>query len=106
MVDVFVHFLRRCYGIEDHRIALTVNVHLGNGLALAEIEAWWLERLGLPSRSLRPSVVNRPSRASHRKRRTLPYGTVRITVSSTPLVQSIFGALQAYAGLQRPEWLG
>ncbi len=44
--------------------------------------------------------------ASQRKRRTLPYGTVRITVSSTFIVQSIFGAIQAYAGLQRSEWLG
>jgi hypothetical protein len=106
MVDVFVHFLRRCYGVSDERIALRVNVHLGNGLSLEEIEAWWLTRLGLPRPCLRPSMVNRPSRASQRKRRTLPYGTVRIVVSSTALVQSIFGAIQAYAGLQRPAWLG
>ena len=106
MVDLFVHFLRRCYGISPTRIALTVNVHLGNGLELSEVEAWWLSRLGLPPESLRASVVNQPSRASQRKRRTLPYGTVRITVSSTALVQSVLGSIQAYAGLQRPEWLG
>ena len=38
-----------------------------------------------------------------------PYASVRdvrITVSSTALVQSILGAIQAYAGLRRPEWLG
>ena len=106
MLDLFVHFLRRCYGVRYERIALTVNVHLGNGLTLEQIESWWLTRLGLPRASLRRSVVNRPSRASQRKRRTLPYGTVRITVSSTALVQSILGAIQAYAGLRRPEWLG
>ncbi len=106
MVDLFVHFLRRCYGITDERIALTINVHLGNGLALEEIEGWWLRRLGLPATSLRQSMVNRPSRASQRKRRTLPYGTARIAVSSTALVQSVLGAIQAYAALQKPEWLG
>lgn len=106
MVDLFVHFLRRCYGVPSERIALTVNVHLGNGLALSEIEAWWLERLGLPPCSLRRSVVNRPSRSSQRKRRTLPYGTARVRVSSTALAQSVFGAIQAYAALQRPDWLG
>ncbi len=106
MVELFVHFLRRCYGISNERIALRVNVHLGNGLTLEEIEAWWLRRLGLPSRSLRRAMVNRPSRSSQRKRRTLPYGTVRIVVSSTALVQSVFGAIQAYAALQRPSWLG
>ena len=106
MVDLFVHFLRRCYSVDDERIGLRVNVHLGNGLTLEEIEGWWLQRLGLPRRSLRRSTVNRPSRASQRKRRTLPYGTVCIVVSSTALVQSVLGAVQAYAGLQRPDWLG
>jgi transcriptional regulator with XRE-family HTH domain len=106
MLDLFLHFLRRCYGVTDDQIALTVNVHLGNGLTLDEIESWWLRRLGLPRSSLRSSMVNRTSRASLRKRRTLPYGTVRIRVSSTSLVQSIFGALQAYACLDRPDWLG
>jgi hypothetical protein len=106
MVDLFLHFLRRCYGVEDHRVALRINVHLGNGLELAEIEEWWLTRLGLPRSSLRRSIVNRPSRASQRKRRTLRYGTARFEISSTDLVQSIFGAMQAYAGLYRPAWLG
>jgi hypothetical protein len=106
MVDLFVHFLRRCYGVSDDRIALRVNVHLGNGLTLEEIEAWWLRRLGLPPGSLRRSTVNRPSRSSQQKRRTLPYGTASIVVSSTALVQSVLGAIQAFAGLQKPEWLG
>jgi transcriptional regulator with XRE-family HTH domain len=106
MVDLFVHFLRRCYGVPRERIALTVNIHLGNGMTLEEIETWWLTRLNLPRRSLRRSVVNRPSRVSQRKRRTLFYGTVRVAVSSTFIVQSIFGAIQTYAGLWRSEWLG
>ena len=105
MVDLFVHFLRRCYGVANERIALRVNVHLDNGLTLEEIETWWLRRLGLPRGSLRRALVNRPSRASQRKRRTLPYGTVRVVVSSTALVQSVFGAIQTYAALQRPGWL-
>jgi hypothetical protein len=104
MVDLFLHFLRRCYGVPDERIALRVNVHLGNGLTLEEVEAWWLRRLGLPQASLRRSIVNLPR--PQRKRRTLRYGTVCLVVSSTALVQSIFGAIQAYAGLQRPAWLG
>ena len=105
MVDLFVHFLRRCYGVTDRRIALRINVHLGNGLELEQIESWWLRRLGLPPASLRRSMVNRPSRSSQLKRRTLPYGTASIVVSSTALVQSILGAIQAYAALNRPGWL-
>jgi len=105
MVDFFLRFLRRCYGVSNDQLALTVNVHLGNALTLEEIECWWLHRLGLPSSCLRLATVNQVSRASKRKRRTLPYGTVRLAVSNTFIVQSIYGAIQAYAEIDRPEWL-
>jgi hypothetical protein len=105
MVALFLRFLQRCYGVTDDRVRITINVHLGNGLALESVEAWWLSRLALPRSSLLPSVVDRPSRASRRKRRTLPYGTVRVSVFSTWIVQSIYGAIQAYTGIDRPEWL-
>src|SRR3954447_7691482 len=96
---------RASSAVTDDRIALTVNVHLGNGLTLDEIESWWLRRLALPRSSLRQAAVNRVSRASQRKRRTLPYGTVRLAVCSTFVLQSIYGAIQAYAGIDRPAWL-
>lgn len=104
MVRFFVRFLRECYGVEDARIALSVNCHLGNGLSVDEIQAWWLEQLGLPSSCLRAPAVNRASRASKRVRRPLIYGTARIVVHSTFIVQSIYGAIQEYAGFSRPEW--
>jgi hypothetical protein len=50
--------------------------------------------------------VNRPSSASkHRKGHVLPYGTARLSVHSTFIVQSIYGAIQEYSGIDRPEWL-
>jgi hypothetical protein len=38
-------------------------------------------------------------------RNVLVYGTARLCVHSTFLVQSIYGAIQEYAGFDRPEWL-
>ena len=105
MVATFLSFLRASYATTDQQVTVRVNVFLGNGLELETIEAWWLERLDLPPTSLRRAIVNSPSRASQRKRRTLPYGTLRLEVHSTFLVQSIYGAIQAYAGVDRPEWL-
>jgi hypothetical protein len=105
MVALFLRFLRESYAVPDDRLRLTINVHLGNGLALGEIEAWWLSRLGLPEGCLCPSAVNRTSRASQRKRRTLVLGTARLVVCSVFIVQSIYGAIQEYAGFARPEWL-
>ncbi|MGI8622765.1 MAG: hypothetical protein ACR2NB_04575 [Solirubrobacteraceae bacterium] len=51
------------------------------------------------------SIVNRPSVASRGVRRPLLYGTARVTIESTFLAQSIFGAIQEIGGFERPEWL-
>ncbi len=105
MMVFFMDFLRRCYGVVDGQVRLSVNCFLGNGLTLGEIEAWWLERLDLPPSCLRKATVNRPSRASKGVRPQLAYGTARLAVGSTFIVQSIYGAIQEYVGCERPEWL-
>jgi hypothetical protein len=105
MLRAFLSFLRGPGGVQDERIALTVNCHLNNGLSLAEIEEWWLATLGLPPTCLRGATVNRASSASRWRRNVLIYGTARLSVCSTFLVQSIYGAIQEYAGFDRPEWL-
>jgi transcriptional regulator with XRE-family HTH domain len=106
LLDAYLRFLRRHYDVPDAKVAFSVNCFLGNGLALDEIETWWLERLGLPASCLRKASVNRPSSASARKRgNVLAHGTGRISVGSTFIVQSIYGAIQEYAGIDRPEWL-
>ena len=71
-----------------------------------EIERYWLDVLGLSEASLLKSVVNAYSRQSKRKRvNMLPYGTARISLNRTSVLQSIYGAIQEYAGIARPEWL-
>jgi transcriptional regulator with XRE-family HTH domain len=106
MVELFLRFLRRCYGVADEQIALVVNCHVPDGQSADGVVAWWLSRLGLPSSCARAPTVNRPSRASRLRRgHVLPYGTARVVVYSTFIVQSIYGALQEYAGIDRPEWV-
>jgi hypothetical protein len=104
MVRLFLRFLRECYQVRDDRVRLSVNCHLGNGLTLGEIEEWWLTRLDLPAGCLRAAAVNRTSSASKRVRRPLIHGTARLVVNSTAIAQSIYGAIQGYAGISRPEW--
>lgn len=106
VVALFLRFLRWCYGVSDDRITLSVNCFLGNGLTIEEIQNWWLRRLGLPRSCLRTPAINRVSSASKQlKGNVLPYGTARLAVHSTFIVQSIYGAIQEYAGIDRPEWL-
>ncbi|MEK6275897.1 MAG: hypothetical protein AABM30_11235 [Actinomycetota bacterium] len=55
---------------------------------------------------MRKSTINTYSKYSKKKRRNkLPYGTCRLTVSDTRLVQHIYGAIQEYAGFEREEWV-
>ena len=106
LLALFVGFLRRYYALADDELVFSVNCFLNNGLTLDQIEAWWLDRLGLPRSSLRAAAVNSASSASKpRRHRVLLYGTGRLAVHSTFVVQSIYGGIQEIAGIDRPEWL-
>jgi hypothetical protein len=106
LLRTFLRFLRSSFAVSDEHIALSVNCFLGNGLSIDEIQRWWLAQLDLPAGCLRKAIINRPSSASKRRKgHVLPYGTARLTVSSTFIVQSIYGAIQEFAGIDRPEWL-
>jgi hypothetical protein len=39
------------------------------------------------------------------RRNKLQYGTCKLVYNDTRTVQSIYGAIQSYAGFDRPEWL-
>jgi hypothetical protein len=71
-----------------------------------EIEEFWLARLELPRSSLTKSIVNSYSKYSQKKRKgKLPYGTARLSVYSSRIVQTIYGSIQEYGGFERPAWL-
>jgi hypothetical protein len=106
MMELFLRFLRECYGVEDDRVALSVNCHVPADGDPAAITRWWLRRLDLPDRCARAPTVNRPSVASRRRRgHVLPFGTARLVVYSTFIVQSIYGAIQEYAGVDGHRWI-
>jgi hypothetical protein len=51
-------------------------------------------------------MVNHYSRSSQRKRTNkLPYGTCKLIVCSTEIVQTIYGAIQELGGFSQPAWL-
>jgi hypothetical protein len=106
MLELFLRFLRRCYAVLPVSVALSVNCHVDGGLDADTITQWWLRRLALPAACARSPTVNTASRASRRRRgHVLPYGTARIAVHSTFIVQSIYGGIQEYSGADRPGWV-
>lgn len=106
MVSFFLRFLRECYGVPETKITVTCNLFADHLEHQREIEQFWLDQLRLPDESLRKSSVNVYSKYSKKKRRNrLPYGTCRLKVCDTRIVQSIYGAMQEYAGFDREEWV-
>jgi transcriptional regulator with XRE-family HTH domain len=107
VVRFFVRFLRRQFAVDDAEVRITCHLFADHVERREEIEEFWLRMLELPPTSLCKSVVNVYSKYSQKKRKNrLPYGTCRVVVSRTTIVQHIYGAIQEYAGFDRPEWLG
>ncbi len=103
---LFVTFLNAYFDVGNRKVRVWCNLFADHMVRQREIEGFWLQVLDLPSDCLRKSTVNRYSRCSKRKRtNALPYGTCRIIVHDTAILQHIYGAIQEYAGFERPEWL-
>lgn len=106
LLVTFVAFLRRHFEVTSDRISIACNLFADHLDRQHAIEQHWLERLGLPATSLRKSQVNIYSKYSQKKRDgKLPYGTCKLAVHSTQIVQTIYGSIQEYGGFERPEWL-
>jgi transcriptional regulator with XRE-family HTH domain len=106
MMAFFIRFLRRYFDIAEDRFRVWCNLHADHLQRQREVEDFWLETMGLPRSCLTKSTVNVYSRATRRKRTNmLPYGTCRLTVHDTAVVQHIYGAIQEYASFEREEWL-
>ena len=105
MLVFFMRFLCECLHVADDDVVIHINCYTDNGLSIVDIEKYWLSLLRLPSTSLRKSVVNQPPISSSQRGRKLPYGVCAISVYKTRLVQHVYGAIQEYIGIDKPEWL-
>ena len=89
VVRFFAALLRRFFEVPDERLRVACHLyadHIERQQAIEQVNAY--------------------SRASKRKRvNMLTYGTCKLTISSTQIVQHIYGAIQEYCGFDRPEWL-
>jgi len=95
------------FDIPDEKLRVTCHLFADHLERQVEVEQYWLDLLELPRSSICKSQVNVYSKYSQKKRQNkLPYGTARVCVNSTRVVQSIYGSIQEYGGFERPEWLG
>jgi transcriptional regulator with XRE-family HTH domain len=107
LLRYYVAWLRTSFDVSDERMRVQCNLFADHLPQQRTIEQFWLDELELPRTCLTKSVVNVYSRASSRKRvGMLPYGTCRVSVHSTRIVQMIFGAIQELGGVERPDLVG
>jgi hypothetical protein len=106
MLRYFRDFLVGCFGVKPENFRVRLNVYLGNGKTIREIEDWWLNKLNLPRACIRGHSINSfPTSSSGAKRNKLPYGVCALSLNSTRIVQHIYGAMQEYGGFDEPRWL-
>lgn len=106
LLRLFANFLREHFGVSDDAFRLHCHLFADHQGRQREIERHWLEALDLPPTCLRKTIVNVYSKYSQKKRTNkLPYGTCKLAVYSTRIVQTILGSIQEYGSFERVEWL-
>lgn len=105
MIAFHMRFLREALNVPEEKMKVRINAYLGNGLSEEDIIDYWLDLLNLPEENLNKCSFNKQPSSSKQKGRKLLYGVCEISVSSVEYSQHIYGAIQEYAGIDRPEWL-
>ena len=105
MMVFYIKFLRQSLSVSNENISVYLNCYLGNDLSVVEIENYWLDLLDLPRSCLGKTIVNAQPRSSQQKGRKLNYGVCSLAVHNTRIVHHVYGAIQEYSGIDKPEWL-
>lgn len=107
LMEFFAKFLRDIYGVKRQDMRINVYAYSGNGKTKEQIESYWLSILGLPQTCLRKTFMDYDERSKNGNRKNVhQYGSCRLFVCNTRIVQSIFGSIQQYAGFRCTDWLG
>jgi transcriptional regulator with XRE-family HTH domain len=104
MVKLFVNFLKTFFKLDNSKFIIQIYCYDGNGISIKNIEKYWVYNLNLLGCTLKKSYVKHAPNI-YAKRGKLDYGTCRLIVYSTKIVQHIYGALQQYAGFTKQNWL-
>lgn len=106
MISVFVKFLTDCMCVNRDKIKVSINAYTNNGLSIDDIEEYWQHITGIERKNFKKFMENRlPKSSQGIKIGKLPYGCCNVVVNSTEVVQKVFGSIQEYIGVDKPEWL-
>lgn len=104
MMLLFCRFLKEELKIPPDMIILQVTSHSNDVEVNRRQNQYWLNLLDLPVSSLRKTVYKEGN--PNVRHRVLENGICRLAVHRAEVQQHIYGAIQEYAGFEKPEWLG
>ncbi len=102
MMKLFLRFLREEFQVQDKDIYLQILHHTIDEDEIGQIENYWHSFLDL---SLECVVQMQPKKGTRSRKARYKNGICSISISSTEIVQHIFGAIQEYLGFHNPEWV-
>jgi hypothetical protein len=105
MLSFFMRFLRESLHIPEAKFRARVICYTNNGIVRQDIGAYWLSRLTLPQSALLRTTENVQPSSSQQRGRKLIYGVCVLSVHSVKAKQHIYGAIQEYIGIDKPEWV-
>jgi hypothetical protein len=101
-----MELLRTTLRVPEDRFRITCYLFADHTARQREVEEYWLELTQLRQSNMCRSIVNNYSRSSQRKRQNkLPYGTVKVAVHDTRLIQMVLCGVQEIGGFERPARL-
>lgn len=104
MLILFKKFLKTYFDIPDSLLTIRINAYTDLH-SQEEIENYWLNGLNLPKSCLRKTIINNLPKSSKNTARKLEYGTCRLLVTRTEVVQEILGAIQEFGSFTNENWL-
>ncbi len=103
MLIQFMRFLQNELAVPSSDIFIYIHCHIQPEENIKRIQQYWLTLFGLPLTALKHTYVKPGSESRHNK---LENGICTLRVHNTALVQHIYGAIQEYMQIDKPEWLG
>lgn len=104
MVEIFIDFLSKCYGITKSDMKIRCQSHVLSEFSLTEVEEYWIKQLGLTKNNLSKGTTEQ--RIPKKKSVKYPYGICTVIVNNTKILQQIYGSIKEYAGICNEEaWI-
>ena len=100
MITLMMKFFREVCRIPEGKLSMKIQIH--PNISENRAKKFWAEIVGIASKKFTKTLYQ-VSRASKGKRnkKSLPYGTCRITISDTRLTNQVYGWIQGLAGQKK-----